>query len=197
MTMRLLEDAIASPIGLIRIAVDDSGALVALDFEDTRERMLRLLARRYRGFELAARDDPAGHGERVARYFAGDLGAFDDALLATGGSAFQQRAWRALRDIAPGRTATYGEQAARLGVPSAARAVGLANSLNPISIALPCHRVIGANRALTGYAGGLARKRWLLAHEAACVSAEAFRRAAYPRTPPPPADAPRSPRTSA
>ena len=80
-------------------------------------------------------------------------------------TASQQRVWRALCDIAYGETISYGELARRIGQPAAARAVGLANGQNPIAIVVPCHRVIGANGSLTGYGGGLERKRWLLAHE--------------------------------
>ncbi len=114
----------------------------------------------------AARDDAA---VRLARlqleaYFAGELQAFDLPLAAEG-TAFQKRVWTALCDIPYGETISYGELARRIGQPAAARAVGLANGQNPISIVVPCHRVIGANGSLTGYGGGLPRKRWLLAHE--------------------------------
>jgi O-6-methylguanine DNA methyltransferase len=87
--------------------------------------------------------------------------------VATGGTAFQKSVWAALRQIPVGETLGYGALAARLGKPGAARAVGLANGLNPIGIVVPCHRVIGASGTLTGYAGGVERKAWLLAHEGA------------------------------
>jgi methylated-DNA-[protein]-cysteine S-methyltransferase len=89
----------------------------------------------------------------------------------TGGTPFQQQVWTALRDIPVGETCAYSRLAARIGKPNAARAVGMANSLNPVAIVLPCHRVIGCNATLTGYAGGLARKRWLLGHEQAILTA--------------------------
>ena len=107
-------------------------------------------------------------GEQLDAYFAGEAFTFSVAL-APEGTAFQQRVWQALAQIAPGQTQTYGELANRLGRPNAARAVGAANGRNPISVLIPCHRLIGANGALTGYAGGLAAKRWLLAHEAQCA----------------------------
>lgn len=103
--------------------------------------------------------------EQLAAYFAGELRVFN--LDAVGqGTPFQQKVWTALCEIPYGETISYGELARRIGQPTAARAVGLANGQNPISILVPCHRVIGANGALTGYGGGIERKRWLLAHEA-------------------------------
>lgn len=112
------------------------------------------------------RDDAALKEPRaqLQAYFAGELREFD-LPLAPEGTPFQQRVWRALCDIPYGETISYGELARRIGQPKASRAVGLANGRNPISIVVPCHRVIGANGSLTGYGGGLERKRWLLAHE--------------------------------
>ena len=101
---------------------------------------------------------------QLAAYFEGELQDFDLPLAAQG-TEFQQRVWKALREIPYGVTISYGELARRIGQPQAARAVGLANGQNPIAIVVPCHRVIGADGSLTGYGGGLARKRWLLAHE--------------------------------
>jgi methylated-DNA-[protein]-cysteine S-methyltransferase len=98
---------------------------------------------------------------QLTEYFAGARQRFD-LELKPAGTPFQRRVWRALREIPPGRTATYGELADRLGRPGAARAVGAANGLNPISIVVPCHRLVGADGSLTGYAGGLERKRFLL-----------------------------------
>ena len=103
--------------------------------------------------------------EQLCAYFAGELERFD-LPLAPAGTAFQQSVWAALLDIPYGATETYGELARRIGEPTASRAVGLANGRNPISIVIPCHRVIGSTGALTGYGGGIERKRWLLAHEA-------------------------------
>src|SRR5450432_3910453 len=101
---------------------------------------------------------------QLAEYFAGQRTGFD-LPVELAGTGFQRRVWAALREIPYGETVSYGELARRIGQPSASRAVGLANGQNPISIVVPCHRVIGANGSLTGYGGGLERKRWLLAHE--------------------------------
>jgi methylated-DNA-[protein]-cysteine S-methyltransferase len=102
--------------------------------------------------------------EQLAEYFARERREFD-LDVAAAGTPFQQRVWDALRAIPYGETITYGELAARIGRPGAARAVGLANGSNPLSIVVPCHRVVGAGGGLTGYGGGLDVKRRLLAHE--------------------------------
>jgi methylated-DNA-[protein]-cysteine S-methyltransferase len=101
----------------------------------------------------------------VARYFEGELGALGELPLDARGTAFQQSVWEALRHIPIGETRSYGELARALGNPRAVRAVARANALNPIALAIPCHRVIGSDGELTGYAGGLPRKKWLLEHE--------------------------------
>jgi methylated-DNA-[protein]-cysteine S-methyltransferase len=98
-------------------------------------------------------------------YFDGDLHAIDALPVATEGTVFQKSVWQALRTIPTGKTMSYGELAVKIGKPAAVRAVGLANGSNPIGVVVPCHRVIGANGSLTGYGGGLERKRWLLDHE--------------------------------
>lgn len=116
---------------------------------------------------VGTRDDAffTGVRDQLKAYFSGRLEAFEIALEPVG-TAFQQRVWAALRTIPLGAQRTYGAMALMLGKPSASRAVGLANGKNPISIIVPCHRVVGANGTLTGYAGGLEMKRWLLEHEA-------------------------------
>jgi methylated-DNA-[protein]-cysteine S-methyltransferase len=116
------------------------------------------------------RDDARFVVERrqLSEYFAGERTTFDFPLVLAG-NAFERRVWEALQAIPYGTTITYGELAARLGAPGAARAVGAANGRNPIAIVVPCHRVIGARGKLTGYGGGLARKRALLAHEGALL----------------------------
>ena len=101
---------------------------------------------------------------QLAEYFAGTRDAFDLPLNAVG-TAFQQRVWNALSTIPFGQTWDYAQLAHAIGQPIAARAVGMANGRNPLSIVVPCHRVIGKNGTLTGYAGGLSRKEWLLKHE--------------------------------
>lgn len=110
---------------------------------------------------------------QLQEYFAGTRQVFD-LPLAPQGTAFQQQVWAALCAIPFGETRSYGEQARSIGNENAVRAVGLANGKNPIAIIVPCHRVIGAKGTLTGYAGGLERKRWLLAHEAAGRSRPLF-----------------------
>jgi methylated-DNA-[protein]-cysteine S-methyltransferase len=102
--------------------------------------------------------------QQLTAYFAGELRKFEVALAGEG-SAFQKKVWQALLDIPFGETESYGQLARRIGNEKASRAVGLANGRNPISIIVPCHRVIGANGSLTGYGGGIERKRWLLEHE--------------------------------
>jgi methylated-DNA-[protein]-cysteine S-methyltransferase len=102
--------------------------------------------------------------QQLTAYFAGSLTEFDLPLQMEG-TSFQQRVWSALQTIPYGTTISYGELARQIGQPKASRAVGLANGCNPLSIIVPCHRVIGANRKLTGYGGGIDRKQWLLNHE--------------------------------
>ncbi len=173
--MTLLVDTFESPIGAVHL-VSDGRALCALELGVAEDRLLPMLRARF-GPDVALRAarDPLGLTSRARAYFEGDLGAFDGIACDGGGTPFQRRVWDALRRIAPGETTTYGALAAKLGRPGAARAVGLACGRNPIAIAVPCHRVVGADGRLTGYAGGLERKRWLLDHER---SARASRRAA-------------------
>ena len=114
----------------------------------------------------------AAADRQLAEYFAGQRREFSLALRAAG-TPFQRLVWAAVRAVPYARTAGYGEMARRLGSPGAARAVGLANGRNPLAIVVPCHRVIGASGALTGYGGGLERKRYLLALEAAAATGRA------------------------
>ena len=157
-------DHIDSPIGTILIVVDGE-QLCSLDFADYEQRMMTLLLRRYGPIRLAQTIDPCGFSSHIRDYFAGDYRCLDAIPVSTGGTAFQQQVWSILRTIPPGTTINYGEIAAKLGKPTAYRAVGGANALNPIPIVLPCHRVIGADASLIGYGGGIERKRWLLQHE--------------------------------
>ncbi len=154
-----------APAFEILVVSDGDGVLRALDFSDYAERMHRLLARHYGTYSLAAGDTPPAIAAALDAYFAGDLTALDALPVATAGTPFQKSVWAALRQIPAGATCGYGALAAQIGKPGAARAVGLANGSNPIGIVVPCHRVIGASGALTGYAGGVERKAWLLAHE--------------------------------
>lgn len=123
------------------------------------------LAARFGTYELAEAHDLAGATTALRAYLAGDFGALDAVAVDPGGTPFQARVWAELRRIPPGTAISYGELARRVGQPTASRAVGHANGQNPVAIIVPCHRVIGADLTLTGYGGGLDRKRWLLTHE--------------------------------
>jgi AraC family transcriptional regulator of adaptative response/methylated-DNA-[protein]-cysteine methyltransferase len=151
------------------LIVTDGDTLRALDFVDYEARMLTLLERHYGTVSLGEGAAPAAVTAALDAYFAGDATALDALPVATGGSEFQRSVWAALRAIPAGTTTGYGALAAALGKPGAARAVGLANGANPIGIVVPCHRVISANGTLTAYAGGVARKEWLLRHEGALL----------------------------
>jgi methylated-DNA-[protein]-cysteine S-methyltransferase len=167
--LAFLTDSLATPIGQLIYVCDQEGALRMVDWSDHEARALRLLGIHYgkAGYTLTRQRDPFGFTTRLAAYFAGDIRMIDDMPTATAGTTFQREVWRALRTVAAGHTISYGELAGRIGRPSAVRAVGLANGSNPISVVVPCHRIIGANGSLTGYGGGLRRKEWLLAHERA------------------------------
>jgi O-6-methylguanine DNA methyltransferase len=165
LTMRLMLDTYGSPLGEILLVSDSDGALRALDFADYDLRLRRLLRLHYGTYQLDLAPAPVAVVSALTAYFAGDIDAVSKLRVATGGTPFQRDAWAALRRIPAGRTTTYGELAVKVGRPGASRAVGLANGSNPIAIVVPCHRVIGSNGTLTGYAGGLHRKRWLLEHE--------------------------------
>ncbi len=164
----LLVDRLPTPIGEMVVVADADGRLRVTDWTDHADRMARLLDRRHGrgGWSLAPATDPGGLVTAIAAYFAGDLAAIDAIPVAFPGTPFQRAVWTALRAIPCGATVSYGELARRIGRPAAVRAVGLANGANPIGVVVPCHRVIGADGTLTGYGGGLGRKRWLLAHEA-------------------------------
>ena len=161
-------DRVATPVGEVLLVTDGAGAVRALDFADYEARMNRLLERHAPGASLTAGAAPGSVRAAVERYFAGDVLALDGLTVTTGGTDFQRSVWKALRAIPAGETRTYGQLAAAIGSPKAVRAVGLANGQNPVALIVPCHRVIGANGTLTGYAGGLERKRWLLQHEGIC-----------------------------
>ncbi|MDB4932945.1 MAG: cysteine methyltransferase [Myxococcaceae bacterium] len=146
-----------SPVGRLTLLANDGG-LCGVYFPDHKRAPVVDAEREP--------DHPALRAARqqLAEFFRGQRDAFD-LPLAPAGTAFQRRVWAALRAIPFGETRHYGALAAQLGQPTAARAVGLANGRNPLSIVVPCHRVVGRDGSLTGYAGGLDAKRWLLAHE--------------------------------
>lgn len=162
--MNLSLDRFPSPLGDI-LLVFEGETLRALDFWDYEPRMQRLLRLHYGPVMLAERPAPDALRAPLAAFFAGDWPALDRIRVETGGTPFQRAVWVAVRRIRPGTTMSYGAVAAAIGRPGASRAVGLANGANPAAIVVPCHRVIGANAALTGYGGGLSRKAWLLAFE--------------------------------
>jgi methylated-DNA-[protein]-cysteine S-methyltransferase len=139
-------DTVETPIGPIHLAVED-GALSALRFDTPFEGVR----------------EPNAVSDQVRAYFAGDVHALEQVPVDAAGTPFQRRVWAALRDIPPGQTRTYGELARILGTHP--RAVGSANAANPVSVAIPCHRVVAVGGKLCGYAWGEERKRWLLAHE--------------------------------
>jgi methylated-DNA-[protein]-cysteine S-methyltransferase len=161
----LVLDRIATPIGTALVVTDSADALRAFNWEDYEPAMRSWIARRYPG----ARVEEGRSSARTAveAYFAGERRALDGVAWAAVGTAFQLQVWRALCTIPVGETLSYAGLAERVGRPAAVRAVGLANGSNPVGLIVPCHRVIGSNGALTGYAGGLHRKRWLLAYEGA------------------------------
>jgi methylated-DNA-[protein]-cysteine S-methyltransferase len=147
-----------SPLGPLLLTCDAAGVLTGV----------RMRTRAHMTTNATWRCDDAHLGEarrQLQAYFAGDLHSFD-LVLHLPGTPFQQRVWQALRDLHYGETVSYGELARRIGEPGAARAVGLASHNNPVPIVVPCHRVIGADGSLTGFGGGIGRKRWLLTHEA-------------------------------
>jgi methylated-DNA-[protein]-cysteine S-methyltransferase len=155
-----------SPIGRITLAAHD-GRLCALDFTERWPGRRAALVRRFGAVELRRVADPAGAVSALAAYFAGNLGALDGVAVDPGGTPFQRRVWTALRRVPPGRSVSYGELAREIGAPDAARAVGAGNGANPVALVIPCHRAIRGDGGLGGYAAGVHRKRWLLAHEGA------------------------------
>jgi len=166
-------DRLATPIGELIVIADGDGCLRTIDWTDHEARMRQLLDRYYgKGrYKLQPARDPGGLTSAMRAYFKGDIGAIDRLPVDdTVGTPFQRSVWRALRKIKSGKTISYAELARRIGKPKAVRAAGLANGQNPISIVVPCHRVIGSNGTLTGYGGGLPRKKWLLEHEGALAA---------------------------
>lgn len=158
-------DRLETPIGTALLVTNVDGLLCALDWTDYQER-LNVSLRRYLGAApLVDAPAPKSIRQALTRYFGGDLDQLDTIPCDIPGTPFQSNVWTALRKIPAGTTLSYGTLAAQLGAPAAMRAVGHANGSNPLSVVVPCHRLIGANGALTGYGGGIERKRWLLRHE--------------------------------
>ena len=161
-------ERLSSPIGVLLLVEDSDGSLRSIDWEE-RESAVRSRLHGA-GIDIVGTAAPSRRNvDHIRSYLAGNLSALDQVKIALTGTAFQLAVWDLLRKIPAGATSSYGELAALLGRPGAARAVGCANGANPIPIVEPCHRVIGANGSLTGFGGGMARKKWLLAHEGAAA----------------------------
>jgi methylated-DNA-[protein]-cysteine S-methyltransferase len=155
---------VESPIGPLTIAARGSRVCL-VHFGPASSYVETSIAKWYPGTPIARDTDPSGAEQIFSRYFDGDLQSLDEVDVELHGTPFQQGVWTALRDVRVGTTSTYADLAKRVGSPSAVRAVGAANGANPVAVVLPCHRIIGTNGSLTGYGGGLQRKRWLLDHE--------------------------------
>ncbi|MHB8384552.1 MAG: methylated-DNA--[protein]-cysteine S-methyltransferase [Candidatus Binataceae bacterium] len=170
--LRFHLERVTSVLGAILMVTDDQERIRMLDFEDDKERMNHLLRIHYGLVDVLQIDgrSPSSPRRSLEAYFSGEITAIDKLGVETAGTPFQREVWAALRMIPAGMTISYGELAAGIGRPKAVRAVGLANGSNPVAIVVPCHRVIGTDGSLTGYGGGLERKRWLLAHEGAELS---------------------------
>lgn len=169
MTAKLPEtltlERLPTPIGTALVVTDEAGVLRAFNWTDYEDDMSQWLKRRYPRAERREGRGPL----RAAfdAYFAGETDVFATARWQGAGTAFQSKVWETLCTIPAGETLSYAQLAERIGRPTAVRAVGLANGSNPVALVVPCHRVIGSDGSLTGYGGGLPRKRWLLEHEGA------------------------------
>jgi methylated-DNA-[protein]-cysteine S-methyltransferase len=165
----MFETTCDSPVGPLVILSTDQGVCALRPAEMKPKRAGRTTATATATPTAIAPGDPHDARALLGAYFSGDIEALDALAVDLHGTAFELRVWRALRQIPAGTTESYGALAKRLGRPTAARAVGAANGRNPVMLAVPCHRVIGASGALTGFAAGIERKRFLLAFEARIV----------------------------
>jgi methylated-DNA-[protein]-cysteine S-methyltransferase len=157
-----------TPLGELLVVTDEAERLRVVEWTDAEERVAaRLRELGPEGAVVEDRTKPSHAATALAAYFEGELGAIEALPVELRGTPFQRAVWAALCEIPCGATVSYGAIAKRIGRPAAVRAVGMANHANPVGIVVPCHRVVGADGSLTGYGGGLERKRWLLAHEAA------------------------------
>ena len=172
--MELFVNGIESPLGEMLLVTDNERNVRALDFTNHKLRLHRELCGRFGEIELregVETEAVKAVSAKLERYFKGDLTAVDDVAVAADGNEFQCQVWAALRKIPVGKTTTYGELARSLGHtdPRVAKDIGAAISANPIAVIVPCHRVIGKDGTLKGYAWGLQRKQRLLLHEKAEV----------------------------
>lgn len=155
---------IDSPLGELTVAAHGRGVCL-VHFGPASPGLRATLRSWYPDAELEQSPDPGGAVGVLRRYFGGDLASLDEIEVDLNGTTFQKSVWMALRSVKPGSTMSYSQLAKLVGSPAAVRAVGAANGANPVAVVLPCHRIIGSNGSLTGYGGGLHRKRWLLDHE--------------------------------
>jgi methylated-DNA-[protein]-cysteine S-methyltransferase len=158
-------DRIKTPIGTALIVTDERGILRAFNWTDYESAMMTWIGKHHSGISLTEQRGPLRPA--FDAYFSGNIGAIETIAWFGAGTAFQQAVWDALCTIPVGATLSYAGLAGRIGRPRAVRAVGSANGSNPVALVVPCHRVIGSDGSLTGYGGGLHRKRWLLEHEGA------------------------------
>ena len=162
--MTLSKTIHASPIGDLNVIFKDE-TLYGLDFEDNETRLFGLMARYWKATNITNAPLPARLSHALDQYFNGDDNAFRTVKTHLNGTAFQEKVWHTIRNIPWGQTVSYGALAKDIEHPNAQRAVGAANGANPIAIIHACHRVVGADGTLTGFAGGLDKKEWLLGHE--------------------------------
>lgn len=161
-------EQIASPLGKLLVVYDRKNKLRALDWVDYESRMHLLIHRQYKDSHIQLTKATACNStiaQQIHAYFDGELQSLSTIEVELGGTVFQREVWSALQNIAAGQSISYGQLAMLINRPTAVRAVGVAIGANPISLVIPCHRVIGKDKTLTGYAGGLDRKHWLLLHE--------------------------------
>lgn len=167
-------ERVPTRIGCMLLITDFDNIVRATAWEGYEERMHRLLRLHYGAGNVTLDNTlrPSSIRRILERYLDGNLVAIDDLPVKTGGTPFQREVWQALRQIPAGPTTSYGNLATHIGRPKAVRAVGLACGANPVGVVVPCHRVVGADASLTGFGGGLERKRWLLEHEGARLPVE-------------------------
>jgi methylated-DNA-[protein]-cysteine S-methyltransferase len=170
-------DEVKTPLGILQLVMDELGRLRLVGWYDGQDRYYGTLKRWHGDIQLTKKKNAFGRSDALRAYFDGDVRIVETLPVASEGTDFQKKVWKALRKIPAGETWSYGQLARHIGDPTASRAVGLANGSNPIGIVVPCHRVIGANGTLTGYGGGLPRKKWLLEHEARHAPTGLFRKA--------------------
>jgi len=163
--MKLNVSRLATPLGTVTLASTPEG-LAGLAFEHRVDRMWRFLAARFGSVEQHKGGEPDPVEADLRAYFEGTIASLENIRTDAGGTEFQRRVWTALRRIPGGRTSSYAELARSIGQPTGFRAVATANATNPVAIVIPCHRVIHADGSISGYGGGVDRKKWLLRHEA-------------------------------